>query len=138
MQHPALENNLSEKEAGPCQGKVKPSIGQRVSDRVAKVIRSWTFILVQVVLITAWMLITRFCPSIAWDDNAFDVLRLVLAIEGSFIGSILLMAAHRQSDIDRRVVYNDFCMELKIRRELKEMRPMIEELVKKASANKKE
>ena len=138
MQHTALDNNLSEKEAGPCQGKVKPPIGNRVADIVAKVIRSWTFIIIQLVLIAAWMIITRFCPSIAWDNRSFDILRLVLAIEGSFIGSVLLMTAHRQSDIDRRVVYNDYCLELKIRQELKEMRPMIEDLVKKASVNKKE
>lgn len=67
-------------------------------------------------------------PSIAWDNKSYDVLRLVLAIEGSFVGSLLLMAQHRQASADRRIVYNDYVIDLQIRRQLKEIRPMIEEM----------
>ena len=58
-------------------------MGQKVADFVAKTIRSWTFVIFQVIFIAVWITINRNNPSIAWDNRSFDILRLVIAIESS-------------------------------------------------------
>ena len=94
------------------------SFGQRLADKVSAVIRSWTFISLQAIFIVLWMSINHWYPSIAWDDSAYNILRLVIAIESSFIVSILLMAQHRQSQKDRQVVYNNFILNSEIKEEI--------------------
>ncbi len=80
--------------------------------------------------IGAWIIINRLNPNIAWDNHSFDILRLVLTIEASFIGSILLMNQHYQAEKDRRVIYSDYYLDLQIRQQLKEMRPILEAVYK--------
>jgi uncharacterized membrane protein len=82
------------------------------------------------IFIGAWIIVNRSCPSIAWDNHSFDILRLALTIEGSFIGSILLMNQHYQAEKDRRVIYSDYVLDLQIRQQLKEMRPILEAVYK--------
>ncbi|MFX4921913.1 DUF1003 domain-containing protein, partial [Acinetobacter baumannii] len=67
----------------------------------------------------------------AWDDSSYSLLRLVLTIESSFIGSILLMHQHRQSEKDRRIIHQDFVLDILIRKDLKELKPLIKELHEK-------
>ena len=116
-------------------------MGQKVADFVAKTIRSWTFVIFQVIFIAVWITINRNNPSIAWDNRSFDILRLVIAIESSFIGSLLLMSQHHTSVRDRKVIHNDYYVDLKIWQEMREVRPMIEAIYKsleKKDINKKE
>ena len=87
--------------------------------------------------IAIWIYINHEWPQIAVDDKAFNILRLALTIEGSFIGSILLMNQHRQSLADRKVTYTDFIIDCQIQKELKRISPMIERLYKDMEQKKK-
>jgi uncharacterized membrane protein len=110
-------------------------MGQHFADVVAGVIRSWFFVFTQMFFIGGWVLINHYLPFIAWDNKSFDILRLVLTIESSFIGSILLMNQHYQSEKDRKVVYSDYYIDLQIRQELREMRPLLEKIYKNSDKN---
>jgi len=93
------------------------------------------------IFIGVWIVVNFYFPHLAWDNKTFDILRLVLTIESSFIGSVLLMNQHYRSEKDRRVIYSDYCLDLQIRQQLKEMRPMLESLYDEKllkSGNKKE
>lgn len=112
--------------------KVKYStVGQRVVDIVSAVIRSWSFVFCQMIFIAAWIIINHQNPSIAFDDKSFDILRLVLTIESSFIGSVLLMAQHRQSEKDRKMLYTDYVINQQTYKEMRQIHPLIDELHKK-------
>ncbi len=117
-------------------------LGQRVADFVARTIRSWIFVILQAIFIAAWIIINRNNPSIAWDNHSFDILRLVIAIESSFIGSLLLMSQHSTAMKDRKVIHNDYYVDLKIWQEMREVKPKIDaiykEMEEKKSGNKKE
>jgi len=117
--------------------KNKLTVAQRFTDYVAKAMRSWTFIICQMIFITIWMIFNHEWPQIAFDDKAFDILRLALTIEGSFIGSILLMNQYRQSVLDRKVTYTDFIIDCQIQKELKRITPMIERLYRDMEQRKK-
>jgi uncharacterized membrane protein len=77
------------------------------------------------IFIIVWLAYNHFFPSHAFDNPAYDVLRLVLTIEASFIGSVLLMHQHRQAALDRRITLSDYVVELQIQREIKQLHPLI-------------
>jgi uncharacterized membrane protein len=114
---------------------VFPTLGQRVADTVSAIIRSWTFVICQMIFIAAWIIVNHHFPTIAFDNKSFDILRLVLTIESSFIGSVLLMAQHRQSEKDRKIIYSDYILDRQIYKEVREIHPLIEDLHKKNKTN---
>lgn len=108
----------------------KITLGQRFADRTAAIVRSWSFVIGQIVFIGLWLGLNYF-HIIGWDDKAFDGLRLVLTIESSFVGSILLMAQYRQAKHDRKIVYSDYLLDCQIYKEVKKIHPLVDELNKK-------
>lgn len=100
----------------------KISFADRFADKVAKIVRSWTFIIGQLFFIAFWIGFKLWRPDLPFDDNSFNILRLVLTIEASFTGSILLMTQYRQSQKDRSIVYNDYILDTRIYKELSELR----------------
>jgi uncharacterized membrane protein len=108
----------------------KATLGQRFADSTAAVVRSWAFVLGQIIFIGLWLGLNYF-HLIGWDDKAFDGLRLILTIESSFVGSILLMAQHRRSKQDRKIVYSDYLLDCRIYKEVKKIHPLVDELNKR-------
>lgn len=53
-----------------------------------------------------------------WDPFPFQLLKLMLTIQGFFTASMLLMAQRRQSDKDRKVQYQDYIIDVIIKREM--------------------
>jgi uncharacterized membrane protein len=95
----------------------KPSIGDKISDIVANAVRTWTFVLIECFLIIAWIVINKY-TQYGWDPFPFQILKLSLTIQGFFTASMLLMAQSRQSAKDRKVVYQDYIIDVIIKREL--------------------
>ena len=108
-----------------------PTLGQRLADSISAVIRSWTFVVCQMIFIGAWIVIANHFPALGLDDKSFDILRLVLTIESSFVGSILLMAQNRQSEKDRKMLYTDYILNRQTYKEMREIHPMINDIHKK-------
>lgn len=101
--------------------KEKILLGQRFADSVSAVIRSWAFVICQIIFIGLWIIIAHCFPLLGLDNKSFDILRLILTIESSFIGSVLLMAQHRQSEQDRKIIYSDYLLDCQIYKEVKEI-----------------
>lgn len=99
------------------------TIGDRTSDFFSKLIRSWRFVLSQMGFIAFWILLntTRF----HFDPYPFEGLKLVLIIEASFMGSMILMNQYRQCSIDRKITYKDFLINWSAKREVDQMLPLI-------------
>lgn len=102
-------------------------LGQRVANLVASIIRSWLFVFGQLTFIALWMLLNHY-PSLSFDAFPFEKLRIILSIESSFIGSILLMSQHYQGKKDREMAYNDYQLDIEMEKEMSEMYPMIKEI----------
>jgi uncharacterized membrane protein len=108
----------------------KITLGQKFADFIASIIRSWWFVLGQTIVIIGWIIINRYVLSIAWDDKSCLILRLVLTIESSFVGSILLMSQHYRSEKNTHIMYDDYQLDLEMSKEMKELRVLIESLHK--------
>ena len=60
-----------------------------------------------------------------FDPYPFDGLKLILTIEASFMGSMILMNQYRQSSIDRNLTYKDFLVNWVAKREVDQILPLV-------------
>lgn len=98
--------------------KINLSFGDRTSDFIASLVRSWKFIIFQFTFIFIWILVNSF---FGFDKYPFDLLKLILTIEASFIGSIILMTQNKRADQDRRILWANYIIELQIEKDLKKI-----------------
>ena len=76
------------------------TFGQRLADRCSRIIGSWRFIGLQTSALTLWILLNS-CAK-GPDPYPFILLNLLLSFQAAYTGPVLLMAANRQSEIDRK------------------------------------
>ena len=89
------------------------TLGDRVSDGVARVVGSWRFIIIQSVLLVIWMglNVTAFVEQ--WDPYPFILLNLALSFQAAYTAPILMMSQNRQSNIDRQAAQHDYDINIK-------------------------
>lgn len=74
---------------------------KNLADLMASRIGSWPFIIFQSLVLFAWIVINGL-GLVDWDPYPFILLNLLLSFQAAYTGPILLMAASRQAEIDRR------------------------------------
>ena len=118
--HPPVRNVIAEHEE-------RLSSGQRIADRVALIVGSWTFILIQSGIFLIWIAINFYlvisefrAPGSlkAWDPYPFILLNLVLSFQAAYTGPVVMMSQNRQSDKDRLMAQHDYEINLKAEEEL--------------------
>jgi len=63
---------------------------------------SWPFIIIQSVLLLVWVAINYWLIfGLHWDPYPFILLNLVLSLQATYAGPIVLLAGNRQSQKDR-------------------------------------
>ena len=86
-------------EAGSIRGR---TFGERLADRVATWVGSWTFLIVQSILLVLWMLINVMGWWNLWDPYPFILLNLILSFQAAFATPIILMSQNRQGRLSER------------------------------------
>ena len=81
--------------------KPKPPEKRTLADRCSEIIGSWKFIGGQATVLFFWLVLNTTTP-VKWDKPPFILLNLLLSFQAAFTGPVLLMAANRQSEIDRK------------------------------------
>jgi uncharacterized membrane protein len=81
--------------------------GDRIADAAARVIGSWTFIIVQTILVILWVILNVVAWTNHWDPYPFILLNLMFSVQAAYTGPILLLASNRQSEKDRAVAQRD-------------------------------
>lgn len=106
----------------------KLSLGQRVADTVAATMGSWSFIIVQSVLLTAWIIlnITAFVRS--WDPYPFILLNLALSFQAAYAAPFIMMSQNRQQDIDRQAAETDYRINVKAELEIELLHQKLDQL----------
>jgi CRP/FNR family cyclic AMP-dependent transcriptional regulator len=113
----------------------RATIGQRIADKVASFGGSWTFIIIYVSFLVAWMGINTFVlvhygrgeNGAQWDPYPYILLNLMLSMTAALQAPIIMMSQNRAAEKDRLAAEQDFKVNLKS--EL-----MLEELVRKQRA----
>ena len=78
------------------------TVGQKFADKCSNTIGSWRFIIIQSTILAFWIILNISLPKDKkWDSYPFILLNLMLSFQAAYTGPVLLMAANRQSEIDR-------------------------------------
>ena len=99
---------------------IRPALlfGGRVSDRVAAVVGSWRFVIIQSVVMVIWLALNIVAWTEHWDPYPFILLNLVLSFQAAYTAPIILMSQNRQSAIDRDAAEHDYDVNLKAELEI--------------------
>jgi uncharacterized membrane protein len=82
--------------------------GQRIADGVASVMGSWPFIIVQSILLLAWMFLNVVGWVRSWDPYPFILLNLALSFQAAYAAPFIMMSQNRQASIDRAEAKGDY------------------------------
>ena len=77
------------------------TLGERVADKASAGIGSWTFLIVQSILIVIYVTLNVIGFVNHWDPYPFILLNLCFTIQAAYTGPILLLAGNRQAQKDR-------------------------------------
>ena len=121
------------KQTSPHQDQIanQATLGQRVSDAVAKTVGSWRFIIIQSMAIAAWITGNIVIGQGAWDPYPFILLNLLLSFQAAYTAPAIMMSQNRQAEIDRQQASNDFEVNVKAELEIELLHQKIDLLKEK-------
>ena len=105
--HPPIRE-LSEMDTGPT------TRGERFADWVYNNIGSWRFILIQSILVAAWVMLNATAYIRAWDPYPFIFMNLIFSLQSAYTASLIMMSQNRQ---DKFKAHNDYLMNLRAEEE---------------------
>lgn len=105
--------------------------GQRVADQVAITMGSWSFIIVQSMLLAVWIALNITAYIARWDPYPFILLNLLLSFQAAYAAPVIMMSQNRQQDIDRRDAADDYRINVKAELEIESLHAKIDELREK-------
>jgi uncharacterized membrane protein len=82
------------------------SFGERLADRIASGIGSWTFLIVQSAVVAIWVAYNLYFAARWFRHQPFDpypliLLNLMFSVQAAYTGPVLLLAGNRQAQKDR-------------------------------------
>lgn len=95
------------------------TLGQRASDRIANIVGSWPFIIVQSILLTMWVILNVAAVIRHWDPYPFILMNLVLSTQAAYTAPIIMMSQNRQAERDRLEAHNDYIINQKAEEEIR-------------------
>ena len=104
------------------------TLGQRIADRVASTMGSWTFIVAQSVLLLFWVILNITAYVQRWDPYPFILLNLALSFQAAYAAPFIMMSQNRQQDIDRKKAENDYQINIKAELEIEQLHQKIDEM----------
>ena len=82
--------------------------GERIADQVTRVFGSWRFIVVQTVIVLAWIALNLVAVAYRWDPYPFILLNLLFSTQAAYAAPLILLSQNRQADIDRLTAEHDY------------------------------
>lgn len=78
------------------------TVGERAADRAASLIGSWRFLIGQSLVLAAWIVGNSIALTRHFDPFPYILCNLALSFQAAFTGPVLLIAANRAAQRDRR------------------------------------
>ncbi|HEY4324661.1 MAG TPA: DUF1003 domain-containing protein [Mucilaginibacter sp.] len=103
------------------QYEIATQFGERLADKVASVMGSWRFIIVQTVIVILWAVINLMAYFDHWDPYPFILLNLVFSTQAAYAAPAIMMAQNRQSERDRMQAHDDYVTNLEAKYEIEEL-----------------
>ena len=97
------------------------TLSQRLADNLAQFIGSWNFIVIQSVIVVAWVAVNIYGYTQQWDPYPFILLNLLFSLQAAYTAPIIMMSQNRQSERDRIQAEADFKTNLEAKAEIEEL-----------------
>ena len=104
------------------------TIGERLSDKVARVMGSWEFIIWQSIIVFLWMILNIIAFASHWDPYPFILLNLLFSTQAAYAAPIIMMSQNRQSERDRHQALEDYETNVKAKEEIEELQRHLSEI----------
>ena len=101
------------------------NFGNRLADWVAKGMGSWTFIIVQTILVLVWMALNLVAYVKHWDPYPFILLNLLFSTQAAYAAPIIMMSQNRQNERDRVQANADYQTNLEAKKEIEALAIML-------------
>lgn len=113
------------------------SVGDRLADKIADFGGSWNFIILFLGFIVVWIAINVFqLFNGGFDAYPFILLNLILSCVAAIQAPVIMMSQNRQEDKDRLRAKNDYYINLKAEKEIRELNKKLDELIQLQHAKK--
>ncbi len=108
------------------------TFGQKLSDTVARIGGSWTFVILALIVLTVWITInTRYITESPVDPYPFILLNLALSMLTAIQAPIIMMSQNRQAEKERIEANANYEVCLKMELEITRLHQRFEELENK-------
>lgn len=97
------------------------NFGQRLADSVANGMGSWRFIIIQTLIVGAWMVLNVVAFIHHWDPYPYILLNLLFSTQAAYAAPIIMMAQNRQSERDRAQADSDYRTNVAAKKEIEEL-----------------
>ena len=99
---------------------------ERIARDFGRSLGTWTFLLIQALLVVLWVILNGLAITRHWDSYPFLFMNLVLSFQAAFGVPIILMGINRLHDRDRLTAHEDFQQAVKLEEELKSVMEHLE------------
>jgi uncharacterized membrane protein len=106
------------------------TIGQNISDKVARFGGSWAFIILFFVILICWIIFNVLAlGKLKFDPYPFILMNLILSCIAALQAPIIMMSQNRQEEKDRKRSENDYLINLKAELEVRSLHQKIDLLL---------
>lgn len=84
------------------------TFGQWLADKVASSMGSWTFLIIQSLILAFWVSANVLQFVEHWDGYPFVFLNLILSFQAAYAAPIIMISQNRQSERDRHHAEEDY------------------------------
>jgi len=108
----------------------KSTFGQRIADKVASFGGSWTFIIIFVTILVAWIAgNVVLLANKGFDPYPFILLNLILSCVAALQAPVIMMSQNRQGEKDREKAQNDYMVNLKSEMEIRMLHEKLDHVI---------
>ena len=104
------------------------TLGDRVSDRLASGMGSWRFIIVQSIILAAWIILNVVGWVRHWDPYPFLLLSLAVNFQAAYAAPIIMMSQNREAEKDRLGAEHDYEINFKAEMEIEALQAKLDAL----------
>jgi len=95
--------------------------GQRLADSVANGMGSWSFIIIQSLIVVLWMGLNVVGFINHWDPYPYILLNLLFSTQAAYAAPIIMMAQNRQNERDRAKAEDDYRCNIDAKKEIEQL-----------------
>lgn len=104
------------------------TFGERLADSVAQGMGSWTFIIIQSMIVITWMILNIIAFVSHWDVYPFILLNLVFSTQAAYAAPIIMMSQNRSADRDRKHAEADYRTNTEAKKEIEDLMSVLHKM----------